>query len=357
MPKDVSVLFSGELPPDSLHGVSISNELNINILDEFFNLVIHKEYSNLYLHSNYGFQKFKLFFSNFSNFLILVLGKKYEFLYITMSTTKFGKVKFLTYTLIFRIFSRGKIVVHVHRGDLFKKNNRSKLTRFNHVLFNHCYKVIVLSRRDANILNIFSKGPNKFFVLENTVSTNLLKMRTAGGPDGHTCKFIFLSNYLEEKGILLLISVFEKLSTNFKLECYGNFSNKEIEKNLKSKLFKNVNINGSLIGDEKLKAIANSDCLILPSFNEGKPLVILEAMSIGTPVITFNVGFIQELLPLNYPFLIDQISPSALECAIRKFESYSIEQRKNLGVNLSTFFDANFSMKKHKEELLKIFAI
>ena len=76
MSKDVSVLFSGELPPDSLHGVSISNELNIKILEEYFDLVIHKEDANLYLHSNYGYWKFKLFFSNFWSFLIIILKKK-----------------------------------------------------------------------------------------------------------------------------------------------------------------------------------------------------------------------------------------------------------------------------------------
>ena len=124
-----------------------------------------------------------------------------------MSTTKFGKVKFLIYTFIFRIFSRGKVVVHVHRGDLFRKNGRYKLSRFNQALFSHCYKVIVLSRRDVNVLSKFSKSPNKFNVLENTVSINFAKMRTSGGSRSDTCKFVFLSNYLEEKGILLLISV------------------------------------------------------------------------------------------------------------------------------------------------------
>jgi len=194
-------------------------------------------------------------------------------------------------------------------------------------------------------------------VLDNTVSFNYFQWRHKRLFQNGKCNYIFLSNYLEEKGILLLISVFEKLPSGYKLHCYGNFANKNIEDFLKTSSFKNVVINGPIFNDKKLEAISNADCLILPSFNEGKPLVILEAISVGTPVITFDVGFMSELLPSNYPFLLKNISASVLESAIRNFENYTMEEKVYLSNNLIKYFDANFSVEKHRDDLLNIFTI
>ena len=55
---------------------------------------------------------------------------------------------------------------------------------------------------------------------------------------------------------------------------------------LKSKYsFENIILYGEKPHDETLKLINNSEVLILPSYTEGFPNVILEAMSLGKAVI------------------------------------------------------------------------
>ena len=47
-------------------------------------------------------------------------------------------------------------------------------------------------------------------------------------------------------------------------------------------------------GEKKITAISNSNVFILPSYNEGLPISVLEAMSYGMPVISTRVGDIED---------------------------------------------------------------
>lgn len=61
---------------------------------------------------------------------------------------------------------------------------------------------------------------------------------------------------------------------------------------------------GSVSREEKWKLYGLSDLFVLPSIHEALGLVILEAMSIGLPVIASNVGGIPEVVKEGYNGLL-----------------------------------------------------
>ncbi|GAB7524621.1 glycosyltransferase [Paraburkholderia sp. 2C] len=60
-----------------------------------------------------------------------------------------------------------------------------------------------------------------------------------------------------------------------------------------------VHFAGSMGGDEVRAAVARHALFVLPSFQEGMPRAMLEAMALGVPVIATQVGGIAEVLEVN----------------------------------------------------------
>ena len=58
MVRSKKLLFFGELPPDSIHGVALANDVNINILKATFNIDVVQEFSNLTDHNKISLGKF-----------------------------------------------------------------------------------------------------------------------------------------------------------------------------------------------------------------------------------------------------------------------------------------------------------
>ena len=57
-----------------------------------------------------------------------------------------------------------------------------------------------------------------------------------------------------------------------------------------------IRLLGGLSHDEVLQVVADSQCLVSASESEGLPMVMLEAMSLGRPVIASNVGGVPEIV-------------------------------------------------------------
>lgn len=111
---------------------------------------------------------------------------------------------------------------------------------------------------------------------------------------------LFLGRFDEKKGIFDLVRavprVLEALpDTTFVLA--GDGRQEEVRR-LACELGveKQVRLPGWLDGEAKESALAAASVLVLPSYHEGLPVSLLEAMAAGVPVVATRVGGIPELL-------------------------------------------------------------
>jgi glycosyltransferase involved in cell wall biosynthesis len=345
------LLFFGELPPDSLHGIAISNKININLLKSSFSVDVIKESTSLSEHSKNSPIKFakrlKEIFKVFSKSIFT----RYDYFYLIYSLSVFGGLKTLAAIACFRISGRGKVVLHIHRGDFFKRYFNRFINRWiSRTIFRLSHKLIVLSDTQKEEFKTLFNKP--VYVLGNTVEYEYNKSERIRGNK----KFIYISNYLFEKGIIDLLFVFSKLSKIYPeiyLKTFGEFSDPELKDEILGYNSHNICINGIISGINKYRELEESDCLILPSLNEGQPMILLEAMSVGTPVIASQTGLIPEILGVDYPFISIPGDRLSLESKILHFMHH--KGISVLSTLLYTRYSELFSQKKHVEMLSNIF--
>jgi glycosyltransferase involved in cell wall biosynthesis len=76
---------------------------------------------------------------------------------------------------------------------------------------------------------------------------------------------------------------------------------------------------GYLSQDELLKRFIASDYFVLPSLEEGNPIVMFEALGFGLPFIGTDVGGIPEIIDEErYGLLVQMADPEALAGAISR---------------------------------------
>lgn len=95
--------------------------------------------------------------------------------------------------------------------------------------------------------------------------------------------------------------------------------------------------------------LAAADLLILPSYHEGMPTVLIESGFVGTPIIATSVGGIPELLGEDRGFLIQPKSVEDIVSAVRTVKNNFNEaefRAKKLKAYLKSEYDVNHSANK-----------
>lgn len=134
---------------------------------------------------------------------------------------------------------------------------------------------------------------------------------------------LFLGSIEPRKNLLGLIKAFEKLPNNLTEKYHliiaggSGWKNKNIYKYAdQSKLRDHIKFLGYIANDNKPALLALSNLFIFPSFYEGFGFPIIEAMKIGTPVITSNRSSLPEISN-NAAYLINPNNISDFSSAIK----------------------------------------
>ncbi len=150
-------------------------------------------------------------------------------------------------------------------------------------------------------------------------------------------RLICVGRLSREKGQLLLIEALHILSNKgiqFDLVLAGDGEMRaEIESLIhRYNLTKQVRITGWISSNQVREEIIAARGLVLPSFTEGLPVVIMEAMALRRPVLATYVGGIPELVIHNQTgWLFPAGSVEDLAAAIADFFSRSADELQNMG--------------------------
>ncbi|MGC9516939.1 MAG: glycosyltransferase [Methanomicrobiales archaeon] len=210
------------------------------------------------------------------------------------------------------------IVSHVLKIPLFITIHGSDINRFYNKPFyrslisfslNSSEKILVSSKSLYRKVESFIKNGKKILIFRNAIDINKFQVekndfiRNKYLIKSDDTLILFVGNLNRSKGIFEIVESFKLLNYKFK-KLKLMFVGEGPQKKELNKIVVNNEIEDDVIFTEQInpkriqKYYQAADIFVLPSYSEGggPPLVILEAMACGVPVVVSNVGGIPEVI-------------------------------------------------------------
>jgi glycosyltransferase involved in cell wall biosynthesis len=152
--------------------------------------------------------------------------------------------------------------------------------------------------------------------------------------------FLFVGSLIYRKGITYLIDAFESLhEESFHLYIVGDGY-------LKTKFsFRDNNkivILGRVSDVELASWYSRSECFVFSGLAESGPIVVLEAMAHGLPIIATDVGAVRKMIDGN-GFVIPTGDAGAIRTAVKRFMLLDREARVSMGQRSRSIVEDNFT--------------
>jgi len=262
-----------------------------------------------------------------------------------------------------RTVTQGIIIKYYFKHNykiIYTRHNKTLLDKvpiiMSFILNKLIYKTIVICKNEKNkLIKLFNCKEGKIKIIYNGVDVNYFML-----------KDIFPENKTKKVGILARLSsgknhdfflkmAIEIIKKNNNIEFYiaGDGPRmKKLEYQIEKIKVKNIHILGNISNVKEFLQEMDITCLV--SKREVLPMSILESMSVGTPVVSINVGGINEIINLENGWIIDSLDLEIFsKTIINIFNNYSELIKKSLFSRET--IKRKFSLEKMISNIEKIY--
>lgn len=320
------------------------NEKIYHLIDKKIKIVSIKWYSTINSILNIWTKLF-VFINNNTN-LLLKNKKLLTYIYYKKSNKKIKELqKYIDDNKFDCIVGVGAI--HTMILSLLKKNNNEKFIGWQHstteryfrlkgqflwhqdCIFNDALKNL----DDYVVLTDFDKTKIKeYFNFDAIKISNPLSLECSMNINKNREKIILaVGRYNKVKGYDMLIRAFEifsKTNQDYILRIVGDGPERNNLQELAEKLNLQEKIQFSGMSNNVIDEYMKADFFALSSLVEGFPMVLLEAMECGLPIVAFDLPCVHEILNDQCGYIVEYMNIEALADAMLKLAS--IQDKKNI---------------------------
>lgn len=357
------ILFLLHLPPP-VHGSSMvgkwikeSEIINDSFKCSYVNLLASKQ---VHQTGRVTVEKIIGMFSVFLKLINQLILEKPNLCYLALTTTGIGFYRDVILVFLLRVF-RVKRVFHLHNKGV--KGFAQK--GINKILYKFAFKnarVIILSSFLYDDINEFVPLSN-VEICYNGIPFDSAQNRENQEVSNKKITILFLSNLIESKGVFVLlhaISLLKRKKINVQgvfVGGEGDIDKTEFERKVEELMIgDSVSYLGKKYNKEKDEVFKSANIFVLPTFysKECFPLVLLEAMSFGLPIISTEEGGIKTIIEDGKTGYIVP-KKDEVELANRLENLINLpEKRKEMGIKGKERFLKEFTLINFENRLLEI---
>ena len=246
-------------------------------------------------------------------------------------------------------------------GEVLPHHKKQKLKRlydecFGFRLLNDAAKVIALTQLEFDQYRLMNVEPERIAVIPNGIETiNIYQkkgsFREAFGIGLDKKIILFIGRLHYQKGVDVLVKAYAQLAKKLKnsvLVIAGpddGFLEQTKTFVSEAQLTNEVIIAGPIVNPLKVAAFADADVCVIPSRYEGFPMILLEALAHGRPVIASDIVQHKNVLaPINGYLFRTEDSQNLAECMFTVLTQPN--ESAQLALNGQKFVRDHYSIEK-----------
>ena len=346
----LKVLISSP-PTNQVSGISsvVKNLLNISTIDFEF-LIVGKEHKN----------KLIKFINNFITYLIypiIIYKSKSDIIHINTALNRNSIYRDLFILIIAKLADKKKLL-HIHGGKYINQKPNKIIAKSILFLFKNADMIVLLSDKELDFVKKNYLNNTKINVQPNAV--DLHKIELVKSEKIGTFKIIYFGRIEKNKGIKEIWLALKELNSknyDFIFSLIGTgLKIDNIVSEYKNSLGNKFSYHNKLFNEELFKEIKSSSVFLMPSYYEGLPMSLLEAMACGVVPIVTNVGSISTVVKDYYNGIT--ILPKNVKNIVSALE-YLINNRDilmKLSSNAKNTIYSNYSLENYNRNFYELYS-
>ncbi len=256
---------------------------------------------------------------DYVRFIVLLLRERFDVININPSLNRKGVLRDSVFIIIAKHLLRHKTVVFFHGWEHpFVDKLKGWKLRLFHMVYAKADATIVLAKASKQILLDWGFSPDSVIVettaFDESLSAGFDLERAIAVRQKGPFYVLFFARLIKEKGLYESLETFALLNKKYPSMQLLIAGDGEEFNNVKSFLdtskLVGVEMLGYIKSREKVDLLTKSALFFLPSYTEGLPISLLEAMAMGLPIVTRSIGGIKDFFEQRkHGFATESLQP------------------------------------------------